>query len=154
MAAFDEGDAVSVIPMFDVDLRIVASDGSTLVYAFGTKVVSISEPGDATDKVRVDAPRVDGDATVAEKDTAGDLTAIVVFEGASWPAVETAYQAARTAWRSESRYYLDVVRQGVTKRYRADRPDAVTPDRPDLGNNRQTYSIRWHVQPNPTVSIA
>ena len=138
--------------MFDVDLRIVAPNGSTVVYAFGTKIVSISEPGDATRKIRTEAPRVDGDFVVAEADEAGDLTAVVVFEGASWPAVETAYQAARAAWRADSRYYLDVIRQGVTKRYICDRPDQVTPDRPDLGNKRQTYSIRWHVQPNPTVT--
>ena len=145
---------MTVIPMFNVDLRIIAADGSTLVYAFGTRVVSITEPGDETSKVRTDAPRVDGDTVVAEKDSAGDLNAVVVFEGATWAAVETAYQAARTAWRSDSRYYLDVVREGVTKRYRADRPDSVSPDRPDLGNKRQTYAIRWHVQPNPTVTIA
>jgi hypothetical protein len=154
VASFDEGDAVSVIPMFDVELRIVAADGSTVVHEFGTSIVSITEPGDSMDKIRVDAPRVDGDTVVAEKDSAGDLQAVIVFEGASWAAVETAYQAARTAWRSESRYYLDVVREGVTKRYRADRPDSVSPDRPDLLNRRQTYAIRWHVQPNPTVVIA
>jgi hypothetical protein len=140
--------------MFAVDLRIVAPNGSTVVHSFGTSIVSIQEPGDDTRKIRVSSPRVDGDSTVAEADEAGDLVAIVVFEGATWAEVETKFQAARTAWRADSRYYLDVVRQGVTKRYRADRPDSVSPDKPDLGNKRQVYSIRWHVQPNPTISVA
>lgn len=143
------------LPMiFDTDLRIVASDGVTVVHSFGTSVSSVQEPGGATRKVRADSPVVDGDVTVAEVDDAGDLTALVVFEGATWGAVETAYQAARTAWKAESTYYLDVVREGVTKRYRTERPDSVTPGRPDLLNRRQTYSIRWHVQPNPSVTIA
>jgi hypothetical protein len=143
---------VAIVPDFDVDLQIIESDGSTLAYAFGLKVSSVSEPGDATRKIRISAPRVDGDFDVAEADEAGDLNAIVVFEGATWPDVEDAYQAARTAWRAETVYYLDVIREGVTKRYRTGRPDSVTPDRPDLKNKRQTYAIRWHVQPNPTVT--
>ena len=139
---------------FDTDLRIIASDGTTTVHSFGTGVNSVLEPGDATRKQRVAATRVDGDYVTAEADDAGDLVAVVTFEGSTWAAVEAAYQTARTAWRAESVYYLEVEREGVTKRYVCDRPDSVTPDTPDLLNKRQRYSIRWHVQPSPTISYA
>jgi hypothetical protein len=135
-------------------LRIVASDGVTVRHAFGTSVVVAPVANDATRKLRADSPFVEGDATYAEIDDATDVTAVVVFEGATWADVEAALESARTAWRAEPTYYLDVVRQGVTRRYRTERPDDVTPDKPDLLNNRWVHQIRWHVQPNPSVTVA
>jgi hypothetical protein len=146
---------------FSVSLRIIASDGSTLVKEFnapdaGLSVETVQEPGDTTRKVYASSPLVDGDAVVAEVDDAGDLVAVVTVEGATWAEVTSRWQACRTAYRAESTYYLETEVEGVTTRYRTERPDvaAAGVEAANLMGKRQTYSIRWHVQPNPSVTVA
>jgi hypothetical protein len=144
---------------FDIAVRIIASDGVTEVFDFndhtaGMVVVSRQEFGDEANKSRVEADGVDGDYLVDETDAAGDYIVYVRVEGSTWPECTTRWLAARAAYRAEANYYLEVEVQGVTTRYRTGRPDSVQPGASDLINNRQTYMIRWHVQPNPTISIA
>ena len=143
---------------FDYALRIIAADGVTEVFDFhnhdqGLSVVSREEPGDETTKSRVEADHVDGDYDVQERDAAGDYVVVVRVQGDSWAECNERWQAARTAYRSAARYYLETEIEGVKTRYSTGRPDSVQPGQPDLLNCRQTYAIRWHVQPNPTITI-
>lgn len=153
------GAATVTICELDVAVRIIASDGVTEVIDFndhtvGLSVVSRQEFGDETDKSRVNADGVDGDYDVDETDAAGDYIVFVRVEGSTWPECTTRWLAARTAYRAEAHYFLEVEVEGVTTRYRTGRPDSVQPGEPDLKNRRQTYAIRWHVQPNPTITVA
>lgn len=158
MASIDGAADMSDVHDFDVAFRIIASDGVTVVFDFndhdaGWSVVTTQPPGDETSKTRVTADHVDGDYDVQESDAAGDFVLIATVEGRPWTQVKTRYLAARTAWRAEAHYFLEEEIEGVTTRYRTGRPDSVTPGEPDLGGGNQTYTIRWHVQPNPTVTI-
>lgn len=146
---------------FDVSLRIIAADGITVVHEFnapesGLVIETMQEPGDSTRKIRATAPRVDGDYTVAEADDAGDLTAVIRVEGSTWAEVATRWQECRTAYRAESYYYLEAEIEGVTTRYATERPDVTSGpvEAANLMQKNQTYAIRWHVQPNPSVSVA
>ncbi len=146
---------------YAVSLRIVASDGSTLVKELndpdnGLAVETIQDPEENTRKVYATAPLVDGDALVAEAADAADLVAVVRVEGATWAEVATRWQACRTAYRAEATYYLETEIEGVTTRYRTERPDVASAGTgiENLMGRGQTFSIRWHVQPNPTVTVA
>ena len=145
---------------FEIAVRLIAPDGVTVLFDFnnlagrsGWAVVSRQEPGDATSKTRVGADGVDGDYDVEEHDTAGDYVLLARVYGNDWPDLTANFLAARTAYRAHSQYYLEQTVQGVTTRYRTGRPDSVQPGEPDLMNNMLTYSIRWHVQPNPTITF-
>lgn len=140
-------------------MRIIASDGVTEVFDFnniagGFEVVSVQGPEDATTKTRVEADGVDGDYDVQERDAAGDLVLVVRVSGATWAQCASRWVSARAGYRAESRYYVETEFEGVTTRYRTGRPDGVQPGDPDLIATNQTYSIRWHVQPNPTITFA
>jgi hypothetical protein len=145
-----------------VALRVIASNGTDEVYDFndrasGVTTETIQEPSPATKKIRTDSPLVDGDVTVAWAMAAGDLVAVVRFEGATWGACQAEYQSAEAALFAEGTYYLETVIEGVTKRWRAEVPDEIAPgplESVNLYRKRQTYSIRWHVQPNPSVTVA
>lgn len=145
--------------MSDVNVRIVAADGTTEVFDFndrdgGFAVELIQGPDFEMVKVREVADDVDGDYTVSQRDAAGDITVVVRVEGSTWGQTTTRWEAARTAYRSESRYYLEIEIEGVTTRYRTEQPESVQPGPANLVLRRQTYAIRWHVQPNPTVTVA
>ena len=151
-------DGTATVSDFDVAVRIIASDGVTEVFNFndeaaGIWVTSVQEPDDEVSRTRKEADHVDGDYEVEEHDAAGDLVVIVYVEGSTWAQCKTRWQAARAAYRAEARYYVEVELEGVKTVYRTGRPDSVQPGDPDLKNRLQTYSLRWHVQPNPTITI-
>ena len=146
---------------FSVAVRLIASDGSTVLLDFdddaaGLAVETCQEPDENVREVRVTAPRVDGGFRVAEAYDEGVLVLVVRCTGSTWAQCSTRWQAARTAYRSESFYFLETVIEGVTTRYRTERPN-VTPagmESENLVLKEQTYSLRFTVQPSPTVTIA
>lgn len=145
---------------FAVAVRIVGSDATTIRadlndIANGLSVETVQEPDDAYRRTRTTSPRVDGEITVAEVDDASDLNMIVTVEGNSWTQVVSRWQAVRTAYRAEARFYLDVEVEGVTTRYSTERPDVSSAgiEAANLMQKRQTYSLRFRVQPNPSVTI-
>lgn len=153
------GAATVSVCEFDIGVRIVAADGVTVLFDFndhtlGMSVVSRQELSDDVSVTRVEADHVDGDYDVEEHDAAGDYVALVRVQGDTWPQVTTRWLAARAAYRTTGYYFLEVEVEGVITRFRTRRPDSVQPGEPDLLNRRQTYQIRWHVQPNPTITIA
>lgn len=152
---------VSVTCDFAVSVRIVAADGVTVVFelnnpAAGLSVESIQPPDFDAVKVRETADGVDGDYTVGETDAADDLIVNVRVDGSTWGQTTTRWLAARTAYRAQARYFVETEIQGVTIRYRTERPEnvrGVETTSESLVLNEQTYAIRWHVQPNPTITV-
>lgn len=146
---------------FEVSVRIIAADGTTEVFDFndrvgGFTVETVQIPDEESEKTRVTADLVDGEYTVRERDAAGDLVLLVRVEGSSWAEVTSRWQAARAAYRAEPRFYLEVEIEGVTTLYRTERPDNVqggSLESVNLVRRRQTYQLRFRVQPNPTVTI-
>ena len=152
---------MSVVCDFDVAVRIVAADGVTVRsnlndVANGLSILSVQEPEDAVRTIRVTAPRVDGSFPVAYADDSGFLVVIIDVEGTTWAQVETRFQAVRTAYRTEFYFFVETEVEGVTKRWRTERPDVVPSitESVSLVSKSQTYSIRFPVQPNPDVTIA
>ena len=149
---------MSVSCDFSVSARIIESDGVTARLDLnnpdaGLSVVSVQEPDDTVRDIRVTAPRVDGSFRVAEADDDGFLVVIVDVDGATWQQVNQRWQAVRTAYRAESSFFIETDIEGVRKLWRTERPD-VSPagtESASLSSKTQTYSIRFRVQPNPTI---
>ena len=144
---------------FDVAVRVIASNGTTVLVDFndhakGLSVVSTQEPEESVRAITTSAPRVNGAFRVAEADEGGILQVVVLVEGSTWAQCSSRWQAARTAYRSESYYFVETETEGVTTRWRAYRPD-VAPGpvlSTSLAQKRQTYVLRFQTQPNPTVT--
>lgn len=146
---------------FTVHVRIVGVDGSTVRADLnapdaGLSVASVQEPEETVRDLRVTAPRVDGSFSVASVDDDGFLVVIVDVDGVSWAQVEQRWQAIRSAYRAEPAFFVETEIEGVVKRYRTERPSVSIAgvESSSLVLKRQTYSIRFRVQPNPTVSYA
>lgn len=146
---------------FAVAVRIVAANGTTVranlndVNA-GLSVLTAQEPDETVREIRTTAPRVDGSYRVAEADDDGFLVVVVDVDGDSWGQVETRWQAIRAAYRAEPSFYVETEIEGVTKRWRTERPDVSFAglESASLVMKRQTYSLRFRVQPNPSVAVA
>jgi hypothetical protein len=150
---------MSVTCDFDVAVRIVGSDGTTVRADLndpnnGLSVVSVQEPEETVRSIRTTAPRVDGSYRVAEAEDDGFLVVVVDVDGTTWAQCETRWQAVRTAYRTEWDFYVETEIEGVTKRWRTERPDVapVGIESASLVSKIQSYSLRFRVQPNPTVS--
>lgn len=146
---------------FAVAVRIVAADGTTVRANLndppnGLSVLTAQEPEETVRDIRVTAPRVDGSFRVAEADADGSLVIVVDVDGSSWGQVETRWQAVRAACRAERSFFVETEIEGVTKRWRTERPDVSFAglESASLVAKRQTYSMRFRVQPNPTVTVA
>ena len=147
---------------FDIAVRIIGSDGTTVRadlndHAAGLEVAQpIALPDEnVRDAVRVSAARVDGDFRVAWAMDAATLPIRVTVTGSSWAQVESRWQVVRTAYKAEDDFYLELEMQGVTYRWRTERPN-VQPEEigtAELGGNFTTYLTAWRVQPNPSVTI-
>ena len=144
---------------FDVAVRIVAADGTTVRANLndppnGLSVMSVQEPEETARTLRTSAPRVDGSYRVAEAEEDGFLVVIVDVDGSTWAQCSTRWEAVRAAYRAEWDFYVETEIEGVTKRWRTERPDVAPTgsDSSSLVLKRQTYSLRFRVQPNPTVS--
>ncbi len=150
---------MSTVCDFEVEVRIVGSDGSTVRANLndppaGLSVLSVQEPEETVRDIRTTAPRVDGSYRVAEAEDDGFLVVLVDVDGATWVECSTRWEAVRTAYRTEWDFYVETVIEGVTKRWRTERPNVapVGLDSTSLVTKRQSYSLRFRVQPNPTVS--
>lgn len=141
----------------DVSVRVVAYDGVTELVDFndhaeGLFVEAVQDPEQTVRAVTTTAARVDGEFRVSEADAGGVLEVRVRVEGSSWAECVQRWEAARAAYRSESYYFVEKVEEGVTTRWRAYRPN-VTPGPANLVLKRQTYVLRFDVQPNPSVTV-
>jgi hypothetical protein len=82
----------------------------------------------------------------------GVLTVPVLILGDSWPQVTTRLLDMLEAIDLDE-FYIETELSGVRTRWYCDAPvefDEVTSDRK---NNRQTYELRFLVQPNPSVTL-
>ena len=146
---------MSVIPFH---LRIVASDGTTVVgdlndEDLGLSVLfPLSRPDDEAQWERYSSPRAHGDFTSgAPRDAAGDLVASVQVEGSSWEQINTRWATARGWMRAEWFFFLELEEDGVVTRWSCDRP-SVTPGIHDPAMRVMVHQVRFHVQPNPTIT--
>lgn len=144
---------------FAVAVRIVAADGTTVRAnlndpAAGLSVLTVQEPEDNQRDIRVTAARVDGSFRVAAADADGVLVVLLDVDGTTWAQVETRWQAIRAAYRAEPMFFLETEVEGVTKRWRTERPDVApgVSDSSSLVLKRQGYALRFRVQPNPTIT--
>lgn len=151
---------MTVVCDFDVHLRIVASNGTTVLgdlndQAAGLALVrGIERPEGALEWERYTSPRAKGDFTQgAPRDAAGDLVVGVLVTGDTWGQMETRWATAAGWLNAEWHYFVELVEDGVTTRWHTDRPpfSRLSYDR---ANNRSVYQVRFHVQPNPVVTIA
>lgn len=144
---------------FSVAARIVASDGVTVLADLndtvnGLSVITIQEPDESVRDIRTDSPFVDGTFRVASADDDGFLVVVVDVDGTTWGQCATRWQAVRAAYRAEVSFYVETAIEGVTTTWLTERPD-VSPaglEATSLVLKRQTYSMRFRVQPNPTVT--
>jgi hypothetical protein len=144
---------------FDVAVRIIAADGTTVLANLndppnGLSVITVQEPEETVRAIRTTAPRVDGSYRAAEAEDDGFLVVVVEVDGTSWSQTETRWQAVRTAYRTEWDFYIETEIEGVTKLWRTERPDVAPAglESASLVLKMQTYSLRFRVQPNPTVT--
>lgn len=153
---------------FDVHLRIIASDGVTVLGDLNDESVGLSlqrpigKPEGDVIWDRYTSPRSRGDFTSgAPRPAAGDLVIVAQAKGATWAEVNQRWltvaapaEAATPGWiNAESHYFVELEEDGVVTRWHTDRPP-VTPVTYDRINNRLLHQVRFHVQPNPSVSIA
>jgi hypothetical protein len=144
---------------FSVAVRIVAADGTTVRADLndppnGLSVLSVQEPEESTRTLRVTAPRVDGSFPVARAEDDGFLVVLVDVDGSTWVETNTRWQAVRTAYRAEWDFFVETELEGVTTRWRTERPDVapVGIESSSLVIKRQSYSLRFRVQPHPTIT--
>lgn len=142
-------------------LRLVSNDGATLLAELydsvnGLTVETVQEPEENLREGRVTSSRVPGSFQVWAVPDDGFLTAIVRVEGTSWAECTSRWQAVRAAFLAEPRFFIEMKYEGVTTTWRTERPN-VSPgplESVNLLRKRQTYQMRFRVQPNPVVTVA
>lgn len=148
---------------FDIALRIVAANGTTVRgdlndQANGLILLSpVILPQDESRRTRYTSPRAHGDfASGPPLDEPGELVATVDVEGSTWAQVETRWDAVRDYLRLEWDFFVEYEAEGVTRRWRTERPNIDVPQQTpaDLQTKRLTYQLRFTCQPSPVVSIA
>jgi hypothetical protein len=82
-------------------------------------------------------------------------------EGATWSQVQARWEAAFSdnpaapgLVFAEWDYFVELVEEGVTRRWRTDWPsvEPAATESGDIGRLWMPYQIRWTVQPGPTVT--
>ena len=141
-------------------VRIVSSDESDTFDlrdpVNGYFVEAVTPPEENVRDTRVQSDFVDGSYRVTEVDDDGVLVVFARVEGATWGQVTARWMAARAAYRAESNFYVETEIDGVTTRYRAERPNVAPAQTTGevIASAFQTYQLRFRVQPNPLVTIA
>lgn len=148
---------------FTVNARLISWDGSTELFAMEDHAAGFELANDIVDpewdevQQRVTAVYMNGSAP-ASVPTIGDgtLPVTVRVRGSSWVEVRQRVAALRAAWRAEDRFYLEVVTEGVTTTYVAERlawqPERIQPWM--LAAFQQEVTLVFRVQPNPTEVYA
>lgn len=147
---------------FVTSLRIVAADGTTVRgdlhdHPNGLHLMApvVLPQGDIR-WVTYTSPRSHGDFTSGPPlDEPGELIATVQVEGDTWAQVETRWEEVRGWVRAEWDFFVEYEVEGVTRRWRARRPNITVPAESavDYRNKRLTYQLRFTCQPNPTVTV-
>lgn len=148
---------------FDVALRIVAADGVTVRgdlndQANGlTLMAPVVLPNEDARRARYTSPRSHGDfPTGPALDEPGELEVAVEVVGETWAQVESRWDTVRDWLRAEWDFLVEYEAEGVTRRWRTERPNVETPTQTatDIGWKALTYRLTFVCQPNPTVTIA
>lgn len=146
---------------FDLAVRIIGADGVTILADLNDHDAGLSVmrpftyPEENLRETRDTAPRVDGSFPQAVAFDDSFLLVRCRVRGSSWVQVETRWETVRAAYLTDPVFYLETELAGVTRRWRAERPN-VTPEDIDafaLRNLWLTYQLRFRVQPNPTVTV-
>lgn len=158
---------MSLVCDFDVHLRIVASDGTTVLGDLNDQASGLSlmrpivKPDGDIDWTTYTAAYAIGDFTSGmPKPAAGDLLVTVLAEGSSWVQTNTRWRTVAApaedvtpGWlNAESTYFVELEEDGMVTRWRTRRPPVI-PLGYDRINNRLTHQVRFHVQPNPVVTL-
>lgn len=85
-------------------------------------------------------------------DDDGILTLGVRVQGSTWAQMAQRWQTARGWLRLEDDFFLDVIEEGLTTRYRTERP-AIARTRYSRVHNWSEYQLQFTVQPNPAVTF-
>lgn len=151
---------MSLVCDFTIHLRVIAADGVTVRGDLNDQSAGLSlrrpilKPDGELLWERYTSPRAVGDFTSGPpRAAAGDLVVTVLAEGSSWPQVNTLWATAVSWLTAESHFFVELEEDGVTTRWQADRPP-VSPVGYDRRTNRLEHQVRFHCQPNPSVTIA
>jgi hypothetical protein len=144
---------------FAIQVRLKTLAGSTLYdlhdEANGLEVLAPIGMSSEQWRRAVETGRyVDGsDETSAVLDSS-ELVVRLLVSGATWPQAEARFMAARAAWIDEPNFLVDVIVEGVTTSWRANRPDWGSSDLDveDVMNRQRIYTLTFPVQPSPTMS--
>lgn len=143
-----------------VSVRVVSKTDDSVTADLGDHdnglwITSHQEPEVTDREDRSTSPRVPGSSLNSSVEDDGFFLALGFVDGDTWAQCQSRWEALKSGCRAERRFWLELEIEGVTKRWDAERPE-VTPGAVDASaifNGRQTYQLRFRVQPNPTVSI-
>ena len=145
---------------FSVAVNIVSLAGDTLIdlndqasgYTVMVDPIPLDEP---RIEGKTSSPFVNGGSAAWGRDDESTLAVVVQVRGSSWPEVTARRRTMKAAYKASMHFYLDVVIQGVTTRYRARIPSVggqITTE--NLMHNFIDLVLTFPVQPNPTVTGA
>lgn len=144
---------------FNVSARIIGSDGTTVRgdlndHTLGLDLLwPIGYPQENQRREHAAWARVVGSVPYGPPvDDADELTLTVLVEGASWAEVNSRWATVRGWLRAEWDFSIEVEEEGVTRRWYTERPDITLADS-SYALPRLVYSLRFVVQPNPSVTI-
>lgn len=148
---------------FNIAVRIIPSTGGAALvdlndHAAGYSLMRPLQPpaDDDVKEDRISAPYVTGSYQLTDTEDDALFPMVVRVRGANPGEIETRWQAVRAAYRSEPVFYLELYRDGVTKRWWTERPNVqpLEVSTIHLRNNFVDYRLTFRVQPNPTITIA
>jgi hypothetical protein len=144
---------------FSVAARIIASDGTTVRGNLNDHTLGLSVrrgigwPEENQRREHAAWARVVGSVPYGPPvDDADELTLSVLVEGSTWPEVNSRWQTVRGWLRAEWDFSIEIEEEGVAWRWLTERPNVLLTSS-DLKNNRLVYTLRFVVQPNPSVTI-
>lgn len=154
---------------FDIHARVIPSDGGAPILdlndqANGYVMLNpIVRPRANPRRARTEWGRAHGDFPHGSPlHSAGVLIVNGRVEGTSWGQVQERWETAFSDEEAspghvfaEWDYFVELVEEGVTRRWRTDWPsvEPIATESADIGRLWMPYQIRWTVQPRPLVTI-
>lgn len=153
---------MSVDCQFDIDARLIESDGETVLRSFhdhdnGVHIQRpLGQPRFGPVRSRSTWRSAQGDVPygIPRRDT-GILPVNLLITGDTWPQVEARLEAIEADLWAENDYFIETELEGVIRRYITDVPSYDTADvsPADMRNCRLTLQMRFIVQPLPVTTI-
>ena len=153
---------MSVECPLDTQVRLVASDGTTVVrefhdHAAGLHVMSpLVLPMFGAIRSRSTWRSAQGDVPYGKpRRGTGVLPVNLLLEGSSWPQFRARLAALEADLWAEDDYFVEVEIEGVVDRYVTDVPSYDTPELTpsDIARGELEFQLRFVVQPLPVTTI-